>query len=187
MKRKNFLSILGLTLLYFIFIVIFLLYFRNVLLGWALIPWSLQQIGLKTIKTIFSLGFFQNPPEFIKPFLVFIFFELPILIATYVLFYVLLRKKFARKVHLFAIIISLVLIFSFGLFSFKPKIISGHKIPTFFSISEGLRNLKCKFVSDEVIFNWTYPKSGQEDVSVYSPIVINFRKDIHFPNGCSVY
>jgi hypothetical protein len=185
--NKKTLNLFALAFLYFLIAALFILFSRIFLLGWVLLPRSLQQTGFKIVKNIFSLSFFQNPPDFIKPFLFFIFLELPILIIAYGIIYIFLRNKFDRKIHLKAIIFSFFGLFIFGLPGLiSPKEIVGHKMPGFLQIGEGLRNFKCQFVSDD-IFNWTYPENKQVNVSVHSAVVINFKQGVNSPNGCNVY
>jgi uncharacterized protein YhhL (DUF1145 family) len=168
-----------------LFLLIFQRYATSVFVFLAI---GLQKADLRFFKQLLSLRIFKNPPKFITPFYIFIFLEMPFLVLSYGLTYLLLRKTVSKKTHLVAMALSSIVILSFGLYSFiKPKEVSGYKMPKVFYISDGLRRFKCQLIPDETVFNWTYPEDGQTNVSVHSPIVINVKKGIRLVSGCSVY
>ena len=188
MKKGKHISLVLLALFYSFIGGFFLLFSRNFLAVLTLLPRSALQAGLEIIKGIFNVGIIRNPPGFIKPFIGFLWLELPLIIVGLTIAFLFLRKRFDPVIHQKALCLSIVMLMLIGLPSLlKSNEVMGHKIPSFFSVGQGLRNTKCFFVNNDAVFNWTYPEDGRVDVSIHSPVVINFKHGIHFPNGCNVY
>src|SRR3990167_6669529 len=180
-------SLLKLTLIYFFSSIILLLFspFLLVIALFSVLPSDIKIFLINVFKDLSSLELIKNTPSFLQPFFAFILIELPFVLLSFAISYLLFRKKYEKKYHLLAATFSLLGILIIGSFTvIKPMSVGEHKFPGFFSVQISLREFRCSNLPKQSIFNWTYPSNGQTNASIHSPVVVNLKNGVRISSSC---